>query len=330
MISHFKVTRLPSADIVSVIGADPLEKDQLYPIARQTELHFSRINALEGYYVEDSFEYQVYEEDADRYSNVATANLIWKENDLATPLLSSTVITSMVIGEKTNLLDLLPINKAVEFIEITSTTGVNDLSFNGTPIVSGAKLSPSDLLKSEFRVQDGGGTPYFEFEYKLGRSLQTEENIYKVTINVDAMAGLGISNLENSLYVAQDENGFDLNFAKSFAMVALSGGPSLSEVKLRLTVNHPWIGQDENNTTEIIAGGMENYITSANEVLEVDVFTAKNGSAFISMETNFIYTEGQSYAGTVDVEILQVNGDTLEISQENKTVTVQTNIPDEL
>lgn len=326
-ISHFKITRLPSEDVIAKIGADLLQKDQLYPIDRQNEIQFDRVPTLQGYYVIDSLSYQVYEEATNRYGNIADVTVQWRENDLGTPLISESVTSTMINQELIKLLDLMPINKAVEFIEVTAASGINGTKHNSVAIVAGDRLSPSELSKATFKVIDGGGAPYFELEYKLGRGQTLSEETYKITINVDTMAGVAVTSQEKDIYVLTDDNGFQQQYASDAIGMIVSGAPSLSDVLVEVTIDHPWIDNDPNAQTEVDVSGYGRFITAFPEVFQITGQTNKSGELLIDITTEFPYTEGSVYTGSATVQIMSINEGFGNVSPENHIATAQTNIP---
>lgn len=325
-ISHFKITKLPSSDIIASIGADALEVDVLYPIDRESEVLFSRVPDLDGYYVNESFSYQVYEQDVDRYSNIAESIIQWKENDLATLLISSDLYMEMNNDESITLLNVIEINKAVEYIYIVEANGVNNTDNNGVPIVPGDKLSPSQLNKATFQTFKGGGSPYFEMKYKLGRGEELSETTYLLSVDMSSLADISIVSSESTNTQELDNNGFPVDYFSSVHNLRVQNAASLADVALEITSNQPWLNEENNNHFSEVSSSGQIYNPKTSPVtFQMIVKTDVNGELDIKVSSEIQVNTGSSYIGDISVRIVSVNGDSLLVSPTNDIVTAQIN-----
>lgn len=323
-ISHFKISKLPSSDIISLIGNDILLTDTLYPIARQNEIVFKRSDTLEGYYVSEKFSYQVYEEDLTRYGNVAESVIEWKENDLATLLVSADLTIEMERGNTISLLDYISINKAVEYIYITEANGVNTTQNNGVPIVPGNRLSPSELSKATFETIQGGGAPYFELKYKLGRGGDLSDEVYTFAIDVEAIAEISLIDSSSNRYLDPDINGFPVDYMNSSFEMKVENAVSLSDVVLEVTSTIPWISNGDDHYIEVSAGGVITNPIVSPDVAQITARADSNGIIDVLI-TSEAQVNGNIIAGNISVKVISVNGDIALVSPINHTAIAEIN-----
>jgi hypothetical protein len=206
-ISHFIITALPE-NVISKIGLVDIVIGQLYDIAMESNLKFERISELDGFYLSESVKFKAYDQTLQKYGNEAEIDITWKENDLGV-LPSSTISNQQMINlEQLNMLNTLPINSSVEFIEIVDIFGVKNLKHNGSLVVPGQRLEPKDLLNAIYSVNaEGGGSPYFILTYKVGRNNTLEDDEFTFTVNVESFAELSIFSQTSSTTIEDFDDG---------------------------------------------------------------------------------------------------------------------------
>ena len=188
-VTHFEITELPSADfVVSKIGAADLEIDTLYPIEDSNTISFDRVSDLDGYFLNFKLKWRTYDSLEEKYSNISESSFFFKETTGLLPE-ASNLLLDLINSDQKKLIELLPINEAVEFIEIVAINGINNFKFNNIPLVPFQTIETKNLIKGNYKVNFmGGGEPYAEIQYKVGKNNQAEETIYSTIINVDSLA----------------------------------------------------------------------------------------------------------------------------------------------
>jgi len=185
-VTHFKLTSLPDVNAVeSLINSVPVVVDTLYPIANQNLLTFEKLTAFDNLALQLPLTYIVHNDEFLVDSNSALMNLNWE--GIADSPLSSNATKTILNDDVLNLLEELPLNDVVEFIEVTALAGINHLTKNGVPVYVGQRLSVLDMYYSIFTAGSiGGGDPYFQLSYKVGRNNILEVTEY--TLDLDILA----------------------------------------------------------------------------------------------------------------------------------------------
>jgi hypothetical protein len=242
---------------------------------------------------------------------VANGNLSWIGIS-ADPL---SVDVNQVINnlDVVNLLDILPLNDTVEFIDIISMTGVFELKLNGNLISVGQRLKTTDLLYTIFTaLSEGGGNPYFLLVYKVGNSNEITPVNYSLQLNIVSAAILSIL-FGPSLLIYNDDfdnGGIITNYTvkeESF-IVEVSSGHAFGTAELTITINSDFLSLNAYNNVSINFGSQEfeeyeNIVINA--ILELDKFGNGNINIknFIVMETN------DPAIGNINIQLNSINND---------------------
>lgn len=180
-VTHFIITKLPDPlEIISKIGVDSIVLNQLYPISRQSELYFERVPALTGFHAKGKLHYKAYDEVNDLYGNEAISNIEWKSPDA--PISNSTTI-SFDDSFTLTLLQALPINGGVEFVEVVKNTRASFMNMSrGGAMQPGSQLTPSELHNSTIFPHIANGSEA-KVEYKVGKDGKTTNTIYSLSVD---------------------------------------------------------------------------------------------------------------------------------------------------
>lgn len=186
-VTHFKILELLDANhIIAKNGVSALNANVLYPIADQANLNFQRVAGLENFYVSGKMKFQAYDQTNDVYGNEAIATIQWKAPDALRPQSANASIT-LLNDDSRYLLNVLPLNGAVEFIKVYSGSNiVGTLQLDGVDIGYGDVIKTADLLRAIYTVGSSGwGNPYATFSYSVGKNGQEEPERYDLTIVVE-------------------------------------------------------------------------------------------------------------------------------------------------
>lgn len=331
--THFIITKLPDTNkINSFKGTDPIALNTLYPIADESTLNFTRVAALDGYYVSGKIYYKAYNEVTNKYSNEAYTEIVFEKQDPGATPLSSDVTLSRVNSDSDNLLDLLPINEVVEFVELVSYDGVKNLKKDNQILLPGERLTPYDLLNSIYEVlASGGGAPYFHLVYKVGKDQTAEATLYNLTINVDSIAEISAGPVTTSVVNESFDDGaggtvnhdviteqVDINITKGY-----QGGTA----EVEIIINSPFLtatNPDMQSSVFVTVNGIEiEYIS--NQTLNFAANLNELGEAQIKI-VNVIVKDDASETGQVDITLNSINTDPTLVSGTNNTASISTSV----
>jgi len=330
-ISHFLITKLPE-NVTSWLALLPLQTNVLIPIAEEVTLNFARIASLDNYFVSEKVFFKVYDETLLQYGNEASFDLIWKEPDLGISPVSASTQSLLANSAAPDLLSLLALNPATEFIQIVSYSGVLNLSIEGQIIVPGQRIETSDLLKAIYKVHpNGGGDPYFTMMYKVGRGTIVEPTIYTLTINVDTIAKLTetsrVSTVTNEAF--DDGAGGTINYdvTRETISIDITDGYQGGTAEVDISILSPFLvntNPDAQSSVDIYFNG-GNLEKTIDEVFSIVVTLDDFGSATISI-INTIVKDEASESGQVDVDLIGINQDISLVSATINSVSITTNI----
>jgi hypothetical protein len=279
-ISHFIITALPE-NVISKIGLVDIVIGQLYDIAMESNLKFERISELDGFYLSESVKFKAYDQTLQKYGNEAEIDITWKENDLGV-LPSSTISNQQMINlEQLNMLNTLPINSSVEFIEIVDIFGVKNLKHNGSLVVPGQRLEPKDLLNAIYSVNaEGGGSPYFILTYKVGRNNTLEDDEFTFTVNVESFAELSIFSQTSSTTIEDFDDGsggiVQHNVIQETILLNIRKGYQNGTAEMEFVINSPFLtasSVDKQSEIRMEINGIESlYISNqtVNNIVNLD------------------------------------------------------------
>lgn len=314
-ISNFIITELPS-NVVSKIGSNPILINQLYDIANEIHLNFERISALNGFYLEKKVKYKAYDNQLQKYSNEAEINLTWKEQNLAIVPASADNTVTLVNSQTINLLDYLPINSAVEFIQVhevtpglvaPTITDSDGLQF----LVPENKFSPEDLYKSRFTIaESGGGTPYYVFKYKVGRGSTVEPTIYTFQINVDTTYAINlISQTISGPIFYTDELGQEIGLLSEISQIQVTGGNIFGTVKLLFDLSNLLPINPPNDIERLMISLNDQTIEKTNSFQTFEVIGIFNDSGQLNIQTEYLKDQNElNPSGDFQISILEIDG----------------------
>jgi hypothetical protein len=333
-VTHFIVTKLPDANkINSLKGTDPIALNTLYPIADEATLNFTRVAALDGFYVSDKIYYKAYDEVSGKYSNEASTEIIFEDQDPGATPTSSNVSLQWNNLDSDNLLNLLPISQAVEFVEIVGYSGVLNLKKDNILLLPGSRLTPFELLNSIYDVLEfGGGAPYFHLDYKVGKNDVAEATVYTMDINVDSIAEILLTDqqtgaAENETF--DDGAGGTVNYdvIDETIIVDIVKGYQGGTAEFDIVINSPFLttsNPETQSAIRITINGIETeYI--ANQTINAVADLDDNGAATIVI-VNEIVKDDASETGQIDITLQSINEDISLVSGTVNTVSISTSV----
>lgn len=325
-ISNFKITELPTS-VVSKIGSSPVIVDRSYAIGVETDLNFKRIPELENYYLNTKAKYKVFDNELEKYGNEAEIELIWKEQNQSILPTSSDVTLELTNGGSILLLEQLPINQSVEFIEIISLSRSGALSNDNFPIQPGTKLSPEELLQTRYFVPPfGTGIPFFEFEYKVGRNDIVEPNVYNFSVNIPPLA-----EMEESYYfitdpfIETDDLGNNFTLVRQKVQFKIRKGASLKKAQLSFELNSPFIETNQFTSTIITLGGQEIEKNISVDNFDLELELNASGIATIYVENVVAYNQSPQI-GNLKIDLVSIDNNPNWVNSDYSSVTIPTNI----
>ena len=330
-ISHFLITKLPE-NVISRLALLPLQTDVLIPIAEEVTLNFARIASLDDYFVSDKVFFKVYDETLLQYGNETSFDVIWKESDLGVLPISADTQSLLANDAAPDLLSLLALNPATEFIQIVSYSGVLNLSIEGQIIVPGERIETSDLLKAVYKVHtNGGGVPYFTMTYKVGRGTVVEPTIYTLTIDVDAIAELTeISRVSTVLNEAFDDGaGGTINYdvTRETILIDVTDGYQGGTADIDISILSPFlVPSSPDAQSSVIIDFNGGYLEKiVDENFSIIANLDDHGYTRIKI-VNTIVKDEASESGQVDINLISINQDIALVSATINTVSITTNI----
>lgn len=327
-ITHFEIKELPDPNfVISKIGVSPLLVDTLYPIAQQSSLNFERHSDLDGLYCAEVVVWKTHNDVAPAESNQAVGQLIWKTTNAGLDALSANATQLIAKATTVRLIDLLPINEATEFIQVTSFSGALNYKLNGTPLAIGQKISVQDLVYSTFTSNvEGGGDPYAVLTYEVGKHNILEGTSYTLTIDVDSLGELNESVAESLLEYSDD---FDVppvtayNVKEQNLEIQITEGSQNGTAEMEFIIASPFLALNTWNRVFITYGSTV-IEKSADETFLIDVPLDVNGQATIGIRNYIAEDTVAAKTGQLDMTLKKINTDSGLVSLTNFTVQLLT------
>lgn len=327
-VTHFEITQLPNSDIVlATIGGNPIVANTIYDIADQNTVSFKRTDEVEGLFVKDSLVWKAHNQIDSIIGNEALLDLKWEPADAGLLPISSDVSQSVENEQILNLLSLLPLNEAVEYIEIISVSGSGELSLNNQSLFSGQKIEIKDLYYTQYIAPlQGGGEPLFTLSYKVGRGDTVQATTYTLEFNIELLAE--ISKTSESTFNSSGEyivlgSPVIYNDIKRNFDIEIEKALSLSTVNIEVKVECPFLALNSLNEVIINAGGQ--VITKTSDET-FNIYVEVNSQGFLNFTiSNLIVLDTLNEAnGKITLTLLDVNGDPLLINGEKNVVELYT------
>lgn len=331
--THFEILKLPNSIYVnSLIGGLPLEENTLYEINLEQSVSFERVNDLDGLAVFGSLEYRTYDEVKDVYSNKAIVNLKWRTPNASLIPDSNNATIQMNNGEEIKLIDVLPLNEAVEFIDITAISGVKNLKFYNLNFSTG-RIKVQDLHKAFFKVNNkGGGPEYFKMFYSVGKELgDAAISIFDLIVSVDTIAELKLNtNIDEDIdnYTDTfDVNGVatEYNVKEQYNRVMITDGFSNGLASVELAINSAFLSLNDWNSVIIQIDG-EQHEFFENGVHRLSTKLNVFGHADITLVNKMIENIPNPKLGSLIIKLLTINGDASVVSSTFNEVPISTNL----
>lgn len=318
-ITHFSIT-LPDPNLVdTLIDGSPVVENQQYPIAQQNLLTFSRVALLEGFSISVPFTYKVYDVPNNRESNTANMNVSWFGR-VGLPAVSANSRTeSIAKSAQIRLIDAITINEATEHINITAITGVPNWKLNGAKLYVGQKLTVAELYYAIFTANDnGGGFPYAEIQFSAGnRNETTAKTDYASTINVDTDVEL---QKQVDIYdfnysdEFEDPSTVTYNVIEQVLVVDITEGLQGGTAEVQIIINSPYLALNSFNKVIIDDGSGIEIEKTADETFNISVSLDLYGKGTFSIKNYIVEDTADPKTGQIDVELLNVDGNTSVVS----------------
>jgi hypothetical protein len=309
-ITHFKFTELPDPNAIdSLINAVPIVVDTLYPIANQNLVTFERNVVFDNKALQTFAKYKVHDSTEVLDSNEALVGLLWT-GIAANP--ASANYTAFIINSATvNLLNVLPLNDVTEFIEITGMVGVPNLKLNGVTTYIGQQLTLLDLLYSVFTANSqGGGDPYFQLSYKVGRGVTLEATVYTMDLDIVSLA---IITLDMGPYLNNYLDTFDVppptdyNVTEEFSGILVSLGYAYATANVTIIINSAFLGMNAWNSVTIEVNGVETEYFG-NTTFSQAVVLDQYGLGLINVNNYVVKDTGGPWAGDITLTLDDIDG----------------------
>lgn len=311
-ITHFSITQLPDANVItSLFNAGAISLNTLYPINQQHLLSFQRKAEFNNKALSTNFKWKAHDNVNNLIGNEAIGNLSWVG---VSPNPESLNINQVINNlDIINLLSILPINDSVEFLDIISIEGLNNVKVNSNNIYVGQRLKVIDLYYSNFvALGEGGGNPYFKMTYKVGNSTQINATEYELQFNIVSAAELNISEGPSIItYVDDfDESGSTNSYTvkeESFVL-EVSKGYALGTAEITININSAFLSLNAFNNVNINYGSEEleefsNIIV--NIVLDLDIY----GKGTFDIKNYIVYKTADPVLGNINVQLTSINND---------------------
>jgi hypothetical protein len=325
-ISHFIITSIPTT-VIAKVGATVVLLNTNYAIALESSLSFERIPSLDGYYLSESVKYKTYDQSLAKTSNEASLNLTWKEYDLANLPISANVTATWIKGQSDGMLNILPVNQAVEFVEIVSIGGVNNLSLNGQSVLQGYRLSPKDLLSAIYTTYlEGGGFPYLVLQYQVGKGTMLEPTVYSFTINVASIATLTKTEDYSVIGSILSETNVTYDTFNHTAIFEIVEGYQGGTAQINVDINCPFLTTANPEAQGVVVISIDGIESShiVNAIVPISVGLDEKGKGSFSIQHRIIKDEATE-TGTSTVTLIDINGDLAAVSATTYTASIVSN-----
>ena len=255
-------------------------------------------------------------------------NLKWF-NDSFSPTSSSNIETILNTDEIL-LIDLLPINESVQFIEIVELTGILNWKLKGSSLYVNQKIYTQDLYYCVFKPNsEGGGLPYSEIKYTAGNELEDKKDDFTSTLNIDTIVDLNEFIPVETINYADDfdDNGSTVsyNVIEENVVLEIVNGLQNGIAQVEFVINSPFLALNDFNRVFINTGGVE-IEKSSNETFVLDVDLDMFGKSLITINNYIVEDTAVAKTGLIDITLLSVDDNVDIISATDFEFSLVTNI----
>lgn len=310
-ITHFEITELPDSNVIdSKIDGVLIVAETKYPIANQNLLTWDRKTPFHNKTINTAFKFKVHDDVNQIASNEALGNLKWVGVS-ETPA-SENVTLTILNNDVVNLLEELPLNDAVEFIFISSMTGVQNLSIKNASAYISQKPNIIDLFYSNFTAEDtGGGDPYFLLEYLVGKNGITEATVYNLLLKIISLAVLNISDGPTVESYTQDIDtggGVFVNYTikREKTTLEISLGYAHGVANVDIVINSPFLSLNAYNAVFVNYNGDEVKV-QANTTINANITLDKFGKGLIVIDNYIVEDTADPKNGNVTITLNSIN-----------------------
>lgn len=328
-ITHFEILELPDSNVIeSLINGNPLVINTKYPIADQNLLSFERTANFTDKALNLYTKYKTHDTPNLLESNEALINLIW--NSIETTPSSSNLVIDIVNNQVVNLLDALPLNDAVQFIEIVSMSGLfKNLKSKGFPVISGQQIDIVDLLYTNFTANaEGGGDPYFVLTYLVGKNGTTEATQYTLTLNLDSigfLAKVGNTGITEYTEDIDTGGGVIINYPviEEVTILKIQTAYAFGVAQVSMNIESPFLSLNPYNYVAIDYNGNQ-FEEFDNILIDADVNLDENGAAILVFKNVIVKDTLVPKIGKITVTLNEVNGDNSLVDTNNNEYIIFT------
>jgi hypothetical protein len=310
--THFKIVELGARTNV-LVNDIPVVLNTLYPktdelkIEKQVSAHLGVPFDVVKYAVTDGTE----------TSNTANIVVNCPPDLIGTP--SSANETQTILNNAVyDVIDYIPFNTSVDRIKITGFNNVGDLNLNGFPIYTNLQIMHYDFSLIKFESFTGIGVGYQTIYYQVGNQNGFNPTIYSVRFDIVGLVDLiAISDEED-----QEIGVETINYKEGSVEVKYGIPFGIAKVNLNVNLSASAWPVDTDNELSVIYNGIE-YKTKNNII--TDLLVTLNEFGVGNLEYVLSINEiDVPVTGTIDFELIDINGDPLLVSGTN-TVSLTVN-----
>lgn len=305
--THFKIVELGVRTNV-LIDDVPVVINTLYPNTAVIKIEKQNDNHLGVPF--DTVKYAV----TNGTENSNTASIIVNfPPDLEISPASSNEIETILNNTIYNIIDFISFNTGVDRIKITGFNNVGNLNLDGFPIFTNLQILHYDFEKIKFESFTGIGVGYQTIYFQVGNQNGYNPTIYSLRLDIDGQANLILDNDDED---SETEEGVTINYKEGKIFVENGIPFGVAKVNLDLDLSaSAWPVDTENEFSVVYNGGEDVY--QANIVTDLLVTLDEFGKG----EINYVLSINQDdspVTGTIDFELIDINGNTGIISGTNE------------
>lgn len=311
-MTEFSITQLPARAIMLIDGA-AVVLNQKYPIAQQSLVTFENdtVYRAEPY---DNFKYEIYV-DGEKSKNEGLVDINFEVSNSA--YMPANTSKTIHLSEEFLFSDEVPYADNFDRVQITSIQGKGDWLLNEQPINVGQVIFYYELAANlKFLANDGGaGNDYNILKFKAG----TKSGFFgesTLWVNTEALAKISLG----------EPGGFteDGSVETTYQNVFVSNTLANKTCKISVdTTNFTGLGTDPESKFVIYdeIGNTQEITTQTT----VEITTTLSNQGQMNFETQTIKENPYPVAGSIVINLLEVDGSSANVDPANNQVTI--NIP---
>ena len=328
-ITHFEILTIPDErKITSLISGAPIILNQLYPIALEAFVTFERTTELFNFTVRENCFWRAHNVPDSIVGNTASITMYWQASDEGLDPISQDQDVTIFNDQVVPLLASLPLNEATEYIVIEEMQGIENLKLDGNNVYLTQKILTQDLVLAQYTsLPEGGGDPYFIFDYQVGKGDDINPTVFRLTYRIDSLAKISVVEELLEEYLEEyDVLGVptEYNVKEQVFNLLIDAGYQNASATVQVVINSPYLALNIWNNVRIGYGEPDDIVKYADETFTFNAVLDSLGKINLRFENQIIEDTVVAKLGQIDVTLLSINGDVLLVDGINNFVQLDT------